>query len=245
MTTGVEMKLYVQSLMLVFGLCALPFMVMADESGLSFSVRVLGGNWSGKNKTSDTEFQSTEGSQLAFSGLYQYRKFYTGLNLQGGEYTFEENTPDQVTPAGRTEISNDKITHNELDLIFGYYLTTHVSLFLDFKTVTNTWESNSYEQKFGGAALGVTGNWPVAMNWQLYGSLGRISAGEITTNDQKIGKGSSTGIELGALYQFSKQHRVIFGFKGTNYYYKFDSGDEQNHTINGAFLGYNYAFALN
>lgn len=238
------MKFYAKSLVLILFSCTLPLMASASESGLSFSVKLQGGSWTGKNKTSDTEFEATKGGQLGFSGMYQNGNFYTGLNLQGGDYTFEKNTPDQVTPAGTTEISNDKITHNEFDLIFGYYLTTHVSLFLDLKTVTNTWESNNHEQKYTGAALGVTGNWPVAMNWQLYGSLAGGSGGELSSNEEKVGKGSSSGIEIGALYQLNKRHRLLFGVKRTNYTYKFDSGDEQTHSIGGVFLGYNYAFML-
>lgn len=219
--------------------------VIASESGLSFSVRLNGGGWSGKNKTSGTEFQSTEGGQIGFNGAYQNGNFYTGLNVQGGEYTFEKNTPDQVSQSGRTEVSNDKVEHNELDLIFGYYLTRHFSLFVDIKGVSNTWASNNYQHEFSGVGFGATGSWPINKNWVAYGSVGAIPSGEIKTNDEKIGEGSSRAVDIGAMYQFSKAHRVMAGIKRSNYTYKFDSGDEQTHSIGGVYFGYSFAFSLN
>ena len=84
--------------------------VVASENGLSFSLKVFGegykgynsedegedgsssfgGAWSGKNETSGTGFESAEGQQVAFSGVYQYGDYYTGLNVQLGEsYRFE------------------------------------------------------------------------------------------------------------------------------------------------------------
>lgn len=238
------MKILKSHVLYILPLILCPVTVVAGESGLSFSVKALGGGWSGKNKTSGTEFESTEGGQLGFAGMYQNGGFYTGLNLQGGEYTFEKNTPDQVTTTGRTEVSNDKISRNEFDLIFGYYLTRHISIFLDIKAVTNKWESNQYEQKYNGLGLGVNANWPVNMDWTIYGTVGRINSGEISHNEEKIGEGSSSGVEIGAMYQLSKQHRLVFGLKRSNYNYKFDSGDEQTHSVGGLFVGYNYAFSL-
>lgn len=127
---------------------------IAAESGFSFSVKAIGGGWSGKNKTSGTEFDSDEGGQLGIGMAYQNGDFYTGVNFQGGEYTFEENAPDQVSPSGTTAVSNDKVQHDELDIVVGYYLSDHFSLFLDLKGIKDTWTSNKHEQEFGGLGLG-------------------------------------------------------------------------------------------
>lgn len=220
-------------------------MAIASESGLSFSVRLGSGGWSGKNKTSGTEFESTEGGQVGFNGVYQNGDFYTGLNLQGGEYTFEKNTPDQVSQSGTTEMSNDKIEHSEVDLVFGYYLSQNFSLFVDFKTVSNTWVSNNHQQEFGGIGFGATGVWPINKSWIVYGSVGALSSGEIKVNGEKVGEGKSSAVDIGALYLFSEAHRVMFGVKRSNYVYTFDSGDEQTHSIGGVYIGYSFAFSLN
>jgi len=218
---------------------------IASESGLSFSVRLNGGGWSGENKTSGTEFESTEGGQVGFNGAYQSGNFYTGLNLQGGEYTFEKNTPDQVSRSGSTEVSNDKVEHSELDLIFGYYLTRYFSLFIDIKGVSNTWASNNYEQEFSGVGFGATGLWPISKTWVAYGSVGAVPSGDIKTGDEKIGEGKSNAVDLGAMYRFSKAHRIMFGVKRSNYVYTFDSGDEQTHSIGAVYFGYSFAYSLN
>jgi len=215
-----------------------------NESGISLSVRVIGGGWSGKNKTSNTEFESTEGGQLGLNATYQNGGFYTGLNLQGGEYTFEGNTPDQVSQSGTTPVSNDKVEHSELDLVFGYYLNQYFSLFAGIKGTSNTWASNGYKQDYSGGGIGATGTWPVNKDWTLYGSLGVIPSGQINVNDEKVGEGTSRSVDIGGLYQFSKMHRVMFGIKRTTYVYTFDSGDEQVHSIGGAYFGYSYAFSI-
>lgn len=217
---------------------------IAFESGLSFSVRLNGGGWSGKNKTSGTEFESTEGGQAGFSGAYQSGNFYTGLNLQRGEYTFEKNTPDQVSSSGRSEVSNDKIEHSEVDLIFGYYLSRHFSMFVDIKGVSNTWASNSYQQDFSGVGFGATGVWPINKTWVVYGTVGVVPSGEIKTNGEKTGEGKSSAVDIGALYLFSEAHRMMFGVKRSSYAYTFNSGDEQTHSIGGVYVGYSFAFSL-
>lgn len=219
--------------------------VAAAESGMSFSIRSMGGNWTGKNKTSGTDFEADKGGQTGLAAVYQNGDFYTGLNLQGGQYTFNGQAPDQVSQSGTTAISDDKITHSELDLVFGYYLTRYFSLFMDIKGASDTWQSNQHKQDFSGVGLGVTGFWPINDNWTLYGSLGAVSSGNLKIKGEKIGTGKSSALDIGVQYSFSGSgHRVLFGLKSSTYVYTFDAGDEQTHTISGAYLGYSYAFSL-
>lgn len=230
---------------IVFVLLSLPAnAAFASDSGISVSVRLMGGGWSGKNKTSGTDFKSDDGGQAGLNVAYQNGNFYTGLNLQGGEYTFEKDTPDQVSRAGTTGITNDKISHSELDLVFGYYLTRYFSLFFAIKGVSDTWESNQHKQEFGGVGLGAAGFWPITTDWTLYGSIGAVPSGDIKTNGEVIGEGKSSALDIGAQYHFSGGHRLTFGVKRSNYVYKYDSGDEQTHSIGGIYAGYTYAFSL-
>ena len=222
----------------------IPCSVMAEDGGLSFSYRVIGGGYSGQNTTSGTEFQSDEGNQSALSMAYQSGNFYTGLSLQGGQYTFTRQAPDQVTPAGTKQVSNDKVTHSEIGLIFGYYIIPNVSVYFGIKGVSDTWESNQHQQEFAGGGLGVSGYKAITPNWAVYGSIAWISSGELKYNGEKYGEGTSRSVDIGGLYKFTQSHRLIFGIKRSVYHYKYDSGDEQDHYIGGGFVGYSYAMGL-
>lgn len=217
---------------------------LASERGMNFSVKMLGGNFTGQNKTSGTEFESSEGGQLLLSMAYQNGRFYTGLNIQGGVYTFDKQAPDQVRPVFTFQKSNDKVAHAETDLVFGYYLIKQLSVFIDLKTVTDTWESNQHAQTFSGAGLGVAGYWPINDQWTIYGSLGAIPSGELKYDGEKIGSGVNRSLDIGALFKLTNNHRLTFGVKQTRYEYEYDKGDEQVHNIGGVYVGYNYAFAL-
>ena len=221
--------------------------VLAESnSGMSYSVRVIGGSWTGKNTETGDEFRSTTGSQLGLNVAYQTGRFYTGLNFQGGEYKFEKEAPNQVTSASATvPVYNDIITRSELDLVFGYYLSKHFSMFLDLKSTNSRWESNAYEQQYAGVGIGIAGYWPLGDDWTLHGSFGAILAGEVTHNDEKIADGVSSGLDFGALYSLKGGHRIMFGLKSSAYEYEFTNGDFQRHDVAGIYLGYNYAFSMN
>jgi len=232
-----------------FAVCLIALMIFssnsfAAQSGVSFSLRMLGGGWSGKNNTSNTEFESSKGGQLGIAGSYQTGDFYMGLSLQGGTYTFADNAPDQISQNGKIAVANDELEHSEFDLVFGYYLNRYFSLFADIKAVSNTWASNAYQQNYSGLGFGASGRWPVSDNWNIYGSIGVIPSGKLTTNDEKTGDGKSSAVDIGALYLLNKAHRLMLGVKRSNYVYTFDSGEEQTHSIGGVYFGYSYAFPL-
>ncbi|MDH5445342.1 MAG: hypothetical protein OEY52_07280 [Gammaproteobacteria bacterium] len=241
------MKMY--KLFYLTAFCIL-FLLSVDSraetsSGLSFSVKAMGGGWKAKNSREGETLQSDEGRQVGFSIAYLSGNFYTGLNLQGGEYKFEKEGPYQVTETGTDTVSNDTINRSEVDLVFGYYLTQRISVFFDIKGTTSTWQSNNYQQEYGGLGIGIAGYWPVSSDWKIYGSFGVIPSGEVKTNGKKIGKGKSSGLDIGALYSLSDSHRLMFGIKSSSYEYEFDNGGFQKHEIGGVYVGYNYAFNLN
>lgn len=241
MNAAIKFKL--NCLLIIFLLLS-SSLASATESGVNFSIKILGGGYTGKNTTSETEFNSGEGGQLVMNMAYQYGKFYTGLNIQGGVYSFDKQAPDQVTPSVTSSVSNDKVTHAEVDLVFGYYLIDQLSVFIDLKTVSDTWESNQHAQEFSGAGLGLAGYWPINNKWIVYGSFGGVSSGELKYSGEKFGEGKSQSLDIGALYKLTTNHRLTFGVKRTRYVYEYDSGDEQRYIIGGGYIGYNYAFGL-
>ncbi len=211
------------------------------DLSLSLGVKLLGANWSGHNQNSDTDF-SAGGTQFGLNAALQKGRFYTGLNLQSGEYTFDDNAPDQVSKSGSQSYSNVKIKHSEVDLIAGYFFWKHISLFLDIKGFGNQWDNNDYKLGFSGIGLGASGMWPLSKRWSLYGSFGFVPSGKLEANNEKIGSGSSAAIEFGSIFSFNASNRLTLGLKQQSRTYKFDSGDQQEHKMNGIFLGYSHLF---
>ena len=214
------------------------------DSNLILSAKLLGSNWEGNNQNSDTDFDTTEGGQLGFNIAFQKGNFYTGLNFQGGDYKFEGNAPDQITNLGRLSFTDTTVEHAQLDLIFGYYFWKRISLFIDIKSVENKWEDTNQKQTFTGIGFGGSGVWPLNPNWSVYGSVGVVPAGKVEANNVEVGDGVSSAFEVGGIYNITQNNRLSFGAKFQTLNYEFDSGDEQENTINGLFVGYSYIFQL-
>jgi len=216
----------------------------ADQR-LTFGAKLLAAGWKGDNGSGRTDFESNEGGQFGLSLAYKIGDFYTGLNLQRGEYNFKDDAPDKFTVAGRVTSSNVKIQQTDIDLLFGYYFWSQVSLFVDIKNVTNNWLDQPYEQNFTGLGLGTSGFIPINDKWTLFGSFGFIGGGEIkNNNDTKVGTGSSWALELGTVYTINERNFVNAGIKTRNYRFEYLDSSKQQYNINALFIGYNYSFSL-
>lgn len=215
------------------------------EQRLTFGAKLLGAAWEGDNGTGGSDYDSDEGGQFALNVSYKLDKFYTGLNLQSGEYNFNGSAPDKFTVIGRAPSSNVKIKQTDIDLLFGYYFWQKVSLFADLKKVTNNWLNQPYEQNFVGLGLGVSGFIPLNNHWTLFGSFGFIGKGDIKDgNDNKVGEGDSWALELGTVYTINERHFLNAGIKTRHYNFEFLDSSKQEYKINAVFIGYNYSFSL-
>lgn len=232
-----------RAIYLILILCLISINVQAKgDMGLSLGVKLLATNWQGNNQQSDTSFSTTDGGQFGINLAFQKSKFYTGVSFQGGEYTFEEEAPDQVTSSATSASSNVIISRDELDLLVGYFFWEHISLFIDLKSISNQWDSNDYRQTFYGLGLGASGYWPLSKSWSLYGSVGFVPVGQVETEGNKIGDGTSGAFEFGGGYHFDKRNRLTFGVKLQSQTYDYDSGDKTESRLNGVFVGYNHIF---
>lgn len=215
------------------------------EKRLTLGVKLLGAGWQGDNGSAGNSFNSSEGGQLGFNASFKVDRFYTGLSLQGGEYSFSGSGPDQFTPAGRVATSDVNVTQSDFDLVLGYYVWPQVSLFLDFKAVGNEWNSNNYKQSFSGLGLGASGFMPLNPRWTLYGSLGFIGNGDIKDDDKdRVGDGSSRALELGAVYSLDSSNHINMGIKFRRYNFEYLDDSDQDYTVNALFVGYNHVFDL-
>jgi hypothetical protein len=213
----------------------------AGDMSLRLGTSITVANWTGHNHNSDTDFNGS-GSQLGLNILFRKSRFYSGLELQVGEYTFKDNAPDQVTRTETESFRDLKIGHTELDLDVGYWFWKHVALFLKLKVVSNGWSNNDYEMSYGGLGGGVAANWPIAKSWDLFGSLVLIPLATVNGDGESIGDVSGGQFEFGAAYTMRDKHRLGFGIRLNPTNYKFDSGDKQEHQLSGLFLSYDYRF---
>ena len=223
------------------------------QHSLGLGVKLLGSTWQGENEDTNTEFKSSNGGQFGLNLVYQYKRFYTGVNFQGGEYKFKDDAPDKIYEIGKEPSDDVKINRAEADMLVGYYFWPKVSLFLDLKSITNDWkdddpDTENYATNFIGLGLGVSGFIPLGEKWMLFGSFGLVPNGTIRVvkGDDKgeIGNGDSGALEFGAIYHFNRNNRLNFGLKSQWQNYEFDNAarSEQRHQVGSLFIGYNYLF---
>ncbi len=218
----------------------LPVTGYTDSLGLGITIN--GSGWEGDNGSGNSNFESDDGGQFAFSLNYRKDKFYTGINLQGGEYSFDSDAPAQFTSLGAVNSSDIKVKHSDLDLLVGYYFWENVSLFLDLKATHSEWRDTGYEQSFAGLGFGVSGFQVINSQWLLFGSFGIVN-GSLEDNDvSSLGDGTSNSLVAGAVYQLDQENTVNFGLKLRNYDFDYDDGNRQEYSLNGVFFGYNRVF---
>lgn len=248
MTKNTSNSAFIQPAMPAFALILLLLCMPVAEASNSLSIggTINASGWEGDNGSGNSDFESDRGGQLAASINYRYKKFYTGLNLQGGTYEFEGDAPTQYTSNGAVASSNVKVEHSDFDLLAGYYFWSNVSLFLDLKATHSKWRDTDYEQNFGGLGLGVSGFLPLNDKWLMFGSFGIVN-GEINDDDDTTGHGDgrSTALSAGAVYRLDKANTFNFGLKFRNYDFDYDDGNDQEYTINALFFGYTHTFNFN
>ena len=214
-----------------------PFSLQADNS-LSLGVTLNGAVWSGDNGSGRSTFSSTEGGQFGLSANVNLDRFYVGISLQGGNYSFDSDAPDQFTSNGAVTAQNTDVEHSDFDLLGGYYFWPQVSLFVDLKGAGSKWKNNGYEQNFGGLGLGVSAYHPLNQDWLLFGTLGFVNGKIKDDAVSNLGDGKSGALTLGSAYSIAKNHQLNFGFKYRIYRFDFDDGNRQDYTLNSIFVGY-------
>ncbi len=217
-----------------------PASLAADSVGLGITLN--GSTWKGDNGPGRSDFESDDGGQFAINLNFRRERFYTGINLQGGDYRFDSTLPDQFTSAGTMSSADADVEHSDFDLLVGYYFWSNLSLFLDLKVASSKWRSNGYRQIFSGLGLGISGFHTINDQWLLFGSLGFVSGQLDDNDDHRIGDGDSSALVAGAVYRVDDDDTINFGLKLRAYDFNFDDGNEQDFTLNGVFFGYNHLF---
>jgi len=206
---------------------------------ISLGAKIQPANWEGDNKKGGSSFDAS-GGQFRLDLRLRKERFYSGLSFQGGEFEFDDGTPNKVFSNAPAAIS-DKVTieRGEFDWVFGYYFWPQVSLFVDLKSITNTWKNERYSAKYSGLGIGVTGFNPINDHWILFGSLGFVKL-NIESSGDKIGDGQGSAFEIGGLYNINETINITISLKTQHNVYEFDDQSEQEHDIGGLVFGMNF-----
>jgi len=214
---------------------------VADEApvNVNLSVSVQPARWKGENLNGGTKFEANS-SQLQLNLNVRKENFYGGLSFQGAEFEFSDGAPNKVNKTISVQDDNATIKRGEFDLVFGYYFWPRVSLFIDFKNITNDWKDDNYAVTYKGMGFGVSGYHPINADWVFFGSLGFVGF-NIETDNKSIGDGKGSALVAGALYKLSNHTNFTISLKSQHNEYNYDQGSEQDHDIGGLVFGFTYA----
>lgn len=212
----------------------------AGQFGLGITLNATG--WDGDNGPGRSSFASDEGGQFGLALKYSDARFYSGVDLQGGDYRFSGAAPDRFTADGVLESRDTRVRHNDFSLLAGYYFWPRVSLFASLKSATSRWREDNYRQTFGGLGFGVAGFHPLDDEWMLFGSLGVVGGGVEDGDGRRLGDGSSSALAAGAVVQLGDGNSLNFGLKFRGFDFEFDDGNRQRYSLNGLFFGFQHQF---
>lgn len=177
---------------------------------------------------------------LGLEAKAQHAKWFGGLTLTGGEFKFDTLAPSRPTnplPTGSEPVT---IKRGEVDLVLGYRFWERISLFLDFKNVTNEWNTDGYKIEYNGLGVGITGFHPLTPEWTLFGNLGFLPM-NIRADGQEVGDARRSALNVGFLYRMSPRFNLRIGLQSQTQTDKYDGGGEQTHSIGALMFGINAA----
>jgi hypothetical protein len=175
---------------------------------------------------------------LGLEAKVQHAKWFGGLTLTGGEFTFDTLAPSRPTnplPAGSEPVT---IKRGEVDLVLGYRFWSRISLFLDLKNVSNEWNTDGYKTEYSGLGIGITGFHPLSSQWTLFGNFGFLPM-NIRADGQEVGNATRSALNVGFLYRINPWLNLRIGLQSQAQIDKYDSGGEQTHNINALMFGIN------
>lgn len=215
----------------------------AAEVKINISAKLSPTTWSGSNNNANEKDFEAKANQWSFGVSFQREKLYGGLSLHVAEFDFGSPAPDKVTATNSTSSNNVTIDHGETDLTLGYYFWPKISLFIDIKSVGNTWKDENYNYTYGGFGMGISAFHPINTQWTLVGSLGSVPQLRINDkNGDKIGDGNGSALDIGFLYHVEEKTNLSVGLKSQTNTLNFDNGTKQDHRRGGLYLGIAHQF---
>jgi len=196
--------------------------------------------WDGRNDSTGNKFDS-EANMIGIDATVRYSKFFGGISLVGGRFEFKANAPDRPT-APNPASAKTTIKRVEFNLITGYQITRYFSVFTDLQNITNDWKGEDYTVDYTGFGIGANGNYPVAPNWIIYGSIGYIPLTISEPEGTEIGDGRGVSLEIGGSYVLKNNMALSLSLKAQSREFDYDNAPDQTHDVGGLLFRYNYTF---
>jgi hypothetical protein len=217
--------------------CAMVPARAEDKLDISLGLRVQGTGWSIEPETGTKT--SADASLNGFDVNARYARVFFGAGLVGGTYKFD----DAPAPPGATATpAPTTIERGELDITVGFQAWPQVALFAGLKSVAQKWTDLNERVDYIGIGVGVAAFHRFTPAWSIFGSLGRIPSANLWHDGKKIGTGSGTTLEGGALYRIDNHHHFTGGLKVQGQQYHYDSGIDESHGMGALTLRYYYVF---
>ncbi len=219
-------------------LLATPLAWAQAEVSYSLGAKLDVSTWEGDNPN-NADFKA-KAPMLGLEAKIQYANWFGGLILAGGEFKFDTLAPARPTnplPAGSEPVT---IKRGEVDLVLGYRFWPRIALFLDFKNVSNEWNSDGYKTEYNGLGLGISGHHPLSPKWVLFGNVGVVPM-NIKADGQDVGDATRSALNIGFLYRIGQRANVSIGLQSQTQTDDYDNGLEQTHRVGALTFGINAA----
>ncbi len=218
----------------------------ASPLHLQLGAKIHSGSWSGENVgQNDGDFESDATTGIGLSIGLAKGAWFGSFTMQSGEYTFKENQTFPIDDGGVIPApSESSIGSGFFTLSGGYKINQYISVQAGFKSFVQSWERPKREIGYSGLGMGISGYWPINNDWTSYGSLGFNAYGIEDANGSELGEAGASSFELGAAYRLNTVSSLSFGLRTENISSEFDNGNEQKHSVNNIFLGYNRVFTF-
>jgi len=207
---------------------------------LNLGARYQFTTWDGSNNSTNRNF-STEGNMIGADFTVRYQKFYGGVSLVGGSFTFNGNAPDRPSKPNPASAST-KIDRSEFNLIAGYQIIPQFSIFVDLQNIRNDWKGENYGVEYSGLGFGVNGNHVLFHRWIIYGSIGVIPLKIDTIDGIRIGDGRGVSLEFGGSYIIKDNMALSLSVKSQSREFDYTTAPDQTHDVGGLLLRYSYTF---
>ena len=223
------------SLRIVSPLILLAGVIFTQPANASLSIgadaNVVG--WEGAIR--GDQYQSDNSTiQYGVNFKIKFNKLYTGADYSAGRYDFS----GQDIPGDATSNPDSTVRRNEFNVVVGYYVFRHLSLFAKYKNLVF---DNGEKYKLKDPGLGAQLHYTLSSHWLLFGNVARFS-GDFTIDGHNDGDTNIKEYALGAAYRPALHSYISVSYRKHRLDYQYNNAGTETHTLSGLFASYNYVF---
>jgi hypothetical protein len=195
--------------------------VQAKDYLVGFGASSGNATWTATSGTNEYQSRSRF---INLNASLRFQKFYTGLNLGGGEFTFTSTSPKHPDSVA-TDVSA-VLQRGTFDLIGGYQFWRPTSVFLGVKRMNVTWPSGDV-LSWSGVGGGFRFHHGFAKRWLLHGTLG-LTPVFVDANQNLVGRGGITSASGGITWLIGKTMQLGLLLRSETISYTIRSRDRKS-----------------